>query len=154
GCGTNRRGAAVSARLPGARARAAARRRGTRPFGRSARAVVRAGVRAGRSHGDVDGGARARLLRSAGLGGRGPRDGAPGARDRSGGRPVGRGRVSTRRCPPRTRGSLSGGWRPGRAFGDFSDLWLYLLAPSVAGLAVGLAWRVTHRRLRALLRDT
>jgi aquaporin Z len=43
---------------------------------------------------------------------------------------------------------------PALAFGDFSDLWLYFLAPSVAGLAVGLAWRVTHRRLRALLRDT
>jgi aquaporin Z len=43
---------------------------------------------------------------------------------------------------------------PALAFGDFSDLWLYLLAPSVAGLAVGLAWRVTHRPLRALLRDT
>jgi aquaporin Z len=43
---------------------------------------------------------------------------------------------------------------PALAFGDFSDLWLYVLAPSVAGLAVGLAWRVTHRPLPALLRDT
>jgi aquaporin Z len=43
---------------------------------------------------------------------------------------------------------------PALAFGDFSDLWLYLLAPSLAGLAVGLVWRVTHRPLHALLRDT
>jgi aquaporin Z len=43
---------------------------------------------------------------------------------------------------------------PALAFGDFSDLWLYLLAPSVAGLAVGIAWRVTRTPLRALLRDT
>ena len=43
---------------------------------------------------------------------------------------------------------------PALAFGDFSDLWLYLLAPSVAGLAVGLVWRVTQTPLRALLRDT
>jgi aquaporin Z len=43
---------------------------------------------------------------------------------------------------------------PALAFGDFSDLWLYLLAPSLAGLAVGLAWRVTRAPLRALLRDT
>jgi glycerol uptake facilitator-like aquaporin len=43
---------------------------------------------------------------------------------------------------------------PALAFGDFSDLWLYLAAPSAAGLAVGLAWRVTRTPLRALLRDT
>ena len=43
---------------------------------------------------------------------------------------------------------------PALAFGDLSDLWLYLAAPSAAGLAVGLTWRVTHRPLRALLRDT
>jgi len=43
---------------------------------------------------------------------------------------------------------------PALAFGDFPDLWLYLVAPSVAGLAVGLAWRVTRTPLRALLRDT
>ena len=43
---------------------------------------------------------------------------------------------------------------PALAFGDFSDLWLYLLAPSLAGLAVGLVWRVTHTPLRALPRDT
>ena len=43
---------------------------------------------------------------------------------------------------------------PALAFGDFSDLWLYLVAPSVAGLVVGLAWRVTRMPLRALLRDT
>ena len=33
---------------------------------------------------------------------------------------------------------------PALAFGDLSDLWLYLVAPSMAGLAVGLAWRVTR----------
>ena len=43
---------------------------------------------------------------------------------------------------------------PALAFGDLSDLWLYLVAPSMAGLAVGLAWRVTPTPLRALLRDT
>ena len=43
---------------------------------------------------------------------------------------------------------------PALAFGDLSDLWLYLAAPSAAGLAVGLAWRVTRAPLRALLRDT
>ena len=42
---------------------------------------------------------------------------------------------------------------PALAFGDFSDLWLYLVAPSVAGLAVGFAWRVTRTPLRALLRN-
>jgi aquaporin Z len=39
---------------------------------------------------------------------------------------------------------------PALAFGDFADLWLYLLAPTVAGLAVGLAWRVTRTASRAL----
>ena len=43
---------------------------------------------------------------------------------------------------------------PALAFGDLADLWLYLAAPSAAGLAVGLVWRVTHAPLRALLRDT
>jgi aquaporin Z len=43
---------------------------------------------------------------------------------------------------------------PALAFGDVSDLWLYLAAPSAAGLAVGLAWRVTRAPLHALLRDT
>jgi aquaporin Z len=43
---------------------------------------------------------------------------------------------------------------PALAFGDFSDLWLYLVAPSVAGLAIGFAWRVTRMPLRALPRDT
>jgi aquaporin Z len=43
---------------------------------------------------------------------------------------------------------------PALAFGDLSDLWLYLAAPSAAALAVGLAWRVTRAPLRALLRDT
>ena len=43
---------------------------------------------------------------------------------------------------------------PAVAFADFSDLWLYLVAPSLAGLAVGLAWRVTRTSLGALPRDT
>jgi aquaporin Z len=43
---------------------------------------------------------------------------------------------------------------PAVAFADFSDLWLYLVAPSAAGLAVGLAWRVTRAPLAALPRDT
>jgi aquaporin Z len=30
---------------------------------------------------------------------------------------------------------------PAIAFGDLGDLWLYLLAPAAAGLAVGVAWR-------------
>jgi aquaporin Z len=43
---------------------------------------------------------------------------------------------------------------PAIAFSDLTDLWLYLVAPSVAGLAVGVAWRVTPARLVALPRDT
>lgn len=43
---------------------------------------------------------------------------------------------------------------PAFAFGDLADLWLYLIAPSLAGLLVGLAWRVTRRPLSALPRDT
>jgi len=43
---------------------------------------------------------------------------------------------------------------PAVAFGDLADLWLYLLAPSIAGLIVGLGWRVTRAPLRALPRDT
>ena len=43
---------------------------------------------------------------------------------------------------------------PALAFGDLTDLWLYLLAPSAAGVIVGLAWRVTRTPLGALPRDT
>jgi aquaporin Z len=43
---------------------------------------------------------------------------------------------------------------PAVAFGDLADLWLYVLAPSMAGLVVGLAWRVTRTPLGALPRDT
>jgi aquaporin Z len=43
---------------------------------------------------------------------------------------------------------------PAIAFGDLADLWLYLLAPSIAGVAIGLAWRVTHASLSALPRDS
>jgi aquaporin Z len=43
---------------------------------------------------------------------------------------------------------------PALAFGDLTDLWLYLLAPSIAGLVVGLAWRVTRTPFSALPRDT
>jgi aquaporin Z len=43
---------------------------------------------------------------------------------------------------------------PALAFGDLADLWLYLIAPSLAGLVVGLAWRVTRAPLGALPRDT
>jgi aquaporin Z len=43
---------------------------------------------------------------------------------------------------------------PAVAFGDLADLWLYLVAPSAAGLAIGLAWRVTPAHLVALPRDT
>lgn len=43
---------------------------------------------------------------------------------------------------------------PALAVGDFADLWLYLIAPSVAAVVVGLAWRVTPAPLRALPRDT
>jgi aquaporin Z len=43
---------------------------------------------------------------------------------------------------------------PAVAFGDLADLWLYLLAPSIAGVIVGLGWRVTRTPLRALPRDT
>jgi aquaporin Z len=42
---------------------------------------------------------------------------------------------------------------PAVAFGDRADLWLYLLAPSIAGLVVGFAWRVTRTPLGALPRD-
>jgi hypothetical protein len=30
---------------------------------------------------------------------------------------------------------------PALIFGDLADLWLYLLAPAAAGLALGLVWR-------------
>jgi aquaporin Z len=43
---------------------------------------------------------------------------------------------------------------PAVAFGDLHDLWLYLLAPSIAGLVIGVGWRVTPATLRALPRDT
>ena len=43
---------------------------------------------------------------------------------------------------------------PALAFGDLADLWLYVLAPSMAGLVVGLAWRVTRTPLGALRRDS
>jgi aquaporin Z len=43
---------------------------------------------------------------------------------------------------------------PAVAFGDLADLWLYVLAPSMAGLVVGLAWRVTRTPFGALRRDT
>jgi glycerol uptake facilitator-like aquaporin len=43
---------------------------------------------------------------------------------------------------------------PAVAFGDLADLWLYLLAPSIAGVAIGLAWRVTRASLSALPRDS
>jgi aquaporin Z len=43
---------------------------------------------------------------------------------------------------------------PALAFGDLSDLWLYVAAPSLAGLLVGLMWRVTPTPLGALPRDT
>lgn len=43
---------------------------------------------------------------------------------------------------------------PAIAFGDFADLWLYLMAPSIAAVVVGLGWRVTRTPLRALPRDT
>jgi aquaporin Z len=43
---------------------------------------------------------------------------------------------------------------PALAFGDLADLWLYVLAPSAAGLLVGLAWRVTPKPLGALRGDT
>jgi aquaporin Z len=43
---------------------------------------------------------------------------------------------------------------PALAFGDLGDLWLYLMAPSVAGIVVGLGWRVTRAPLSALHRDT
>jgi aquaporin Z len=42
---------------------------------------------------------------------------------------------------------------PAVAFGDLTDLWLYLVAPSVGGLVVGLGWRVTRTALRALPGD-
>jgi aquaporin Z len=43
---------------------------------------------------------------------------------------------------------------PAIAFGDFADLWLYLMAPSIAAVVVGLGWRVTRTPLRALPRDS
>ncbi len=39
---------------------------------------------------------------------------------------------------------------PALAFGDLDDLWLYLIAPSAAGVAVGAASRVTRTPLGAL----
>lgn len=42
---------------------------------------------------------------------------------------------------------------PALAFGDLDGLWIYLLAPSAAGLAVGFAWRVTPGALAALRRE-